>query len=853
MKNLIYYFSVFVITGVLLYSCISQPISHPQPTDTIVNFGNEEDEGNALKRELWIESMHRTAPNQNWREIERQNAFNKLKSQNLNRSSNMVVLGDSLYTGTWEERGSNNQAGSVIAVNYLQETDKIYTISAGGTLWRGQLDGDNWEVINESFVFDNRTLEFVDLPNNQKRMIVTIARIPHFSDDMGQSWTAASGITSSGDFWSRTANFETVVMNDGSLRIYCLAKDDFWSNIKLFYSDDLGESYQELADLAIRDFDNLAFCKPHHSNELLIGRTNFTRKLLIQKLNSETNVLEAAQETDVTLNDIDDRIILIGNYLNQDSVLYAVQDEDELMKSSDAGLTWERMGTFSNNPWEVGFYVTPSNSSQVFYGEVEAHRLRENFFTTVNRWWEYYDDVENYIHADIMSYNEFEDTNGNPFVLIGNHGGLSISRDYLETTQNISLEGLNVAQYYDVRTDPNDPNFCYAGSQDQGFQRASNMTSTGHIDFDQVISGDYGHITFSRSGEGMWMVFPGGTVDYYRDPQNGFSTDSYEIVSENESTWLPAMADIPGTTRNEILMAGGNITGEAGSHLIKLEYFAGVNAEQMPFDFYAESGGGVLSAIEVSTIDPNIIYTATTNGSFFTSRDGGQTFDISFNIVNNGHFLYGASIYASTINENEVWIAGSGYNGDGVFYSDDYGQNFTLFSQGLPSTLVFEIAANADETQFYAATEAGPYVYLTETGAWEDLSQGNTPAHTYWSVEYIESLDLVRFGTYGRGIWDFTFQQESVSVIPTSLPLHNFADVFPNPVVDFLTIEFDQANTTSLRDVSLNLYNINGQLLISRDANTDQDRLDLSSLASGNYTLQISDGEKMQVEKVLKK
>jgi len=443
MKNLIYYFSVFVITGVLLYSCISQPISHPQPTDTIVNFGNEEDEGNALKRELWIESMHRTAPNQNWREIERQNAFNKLKSQTLNRSSNMVVLGDSLYTGTWEERGSNNQAGSVIAVNYLQETDKIYTISAGGTLWRGQLDGDNWEVINESFVFDNRTLEFVDLPNNQKRMIVTIAQIPHFSDDMGQSWAAASGITSSGDFWSRTANFETVVMNDGSLRIYCLAKDDFLSDIKLFYSDDLGESYQELADLAIRDFDNLAFCKPHHSNELLIGRTNFTRKLLIQKLNSETNVLEAAQETDVTLNDIDDRIILIGNYLNQDSVLYAVQDEDELMKSSDAGLTWERMGTFSNNPWEVGFYVTPSNSSQVFYGEVEAHRLRENFFTTVNRWWEYYDDVVNYIHADIMSYNEFEDVNGNPFVLIGNHGGLSISRDYLETTQNISLEGLN--------------------------------------------------------------------------------------------------------------------------------------------------------------------------------------------------------------------------------------------------------------------------------------------------------------------------------------------------------------------------------------------------------------------------
>ena len=152
-----------------------------------------------------------------------------------------------------------------------------------------------------------------------------------------------------------------------------------------------------------------------------------------------------------------------------------------------------------------------------------------------------------------------------------------------------------------------------------------------------------------------------------------------------------------------------------------------------------------------------MIYASTDNGLFYYSLDKGQTFEIGFNAINNGHYLYGASIYASRVNENEVWIAGSGYNNDGIFYSDDYGQSFSLFTEGLPSTLVFEITANQDETQFFAATEAGPYIYLKETGRWEDLSQGNAPINTYWSVEYIESTKTARYGTYGRGIFDFVF------------------------------------------------------------------------------------------------
>ena len=537
MERINYPFGLLIAFISLCYACSDKNVSAPdlrEPIETIVHKGQEEDEGNALRRDEWIESMHRTAPGQNWRDIERSNAIKKQKDYALYRSNGIVVLGDSLYTGIWEEKGSNNQAGSVIAVNYLPEENTIYTVSAGGTLWKGNLDGNDWQVINESFVFDNKSLEFIDLPNGQKRMIIPIARIPHYSDDMGLTWKAAAGITSTGDFWSQTSHFETIILPDGNQRIYCLAKFDFFSSIKMFYSDDLGESYTELEDLGTTSFDRVAVCKPHHSNEIIIGQATFNNRVTISKVNPATNTVDFDKITNLTLDSESDRVYLIGSYLNQDSTLYAVQSPNQLMRSKDGGSTWNLVSAFQKNPWEVGFYVSPSNSNQVFYGEVEAHRLSENEFVPTNIWWEYYTDVENKIHADIMSYNEFEDQNGDPFLLIANHGGLSISRDHLQTTKNISLAGLNVSQYYDVRTDPNDPNFVYVGTQDQGFQRSRDMTTPGVIDFDQVISGDYGHLTFTNNGRGLWMTFPGGSIDFYNDPQNGFKVDDFIIDSFTE-------------------------------------------------------------------------------------------------------------------------------------------------------------------------------------------------------------------------------------------------------------------------------------------------------------------------------
>jgi hypothetical protein len=46
---------------------------------------------------------------------------------------------------------------------------------------------------------------------------------------------------------------------------------------------------------------------------------------------------------------------------------------------------------------------------------------------------------------------------------------------------------------------------------------------------------------------------------------------------------------------------------------------------------------------------------------------------------------------------------------------------------------------------------------------WFTLRDANMPLQTVYSVEYIASKNLVRFGTHGRGVWDFVMNNMTVS------------------------------------------------------------------------------------------
>jgi len=816
----------------------------PSPGEgTQVKWDMEDMPGKSSKKAAALEAMHRAAPNVNWRDVEYDNQMDaqsfRMEHELVDRGD-VEVLAEGALIGTWFERGSSNQSGSIRATTYDAQLDLIYCISDGGTLWSGKLDGSEWKVINQTIAFDNGLLAIIDMPDDGKRMLTMINKIVHYSDDLGLTWTMASGLNTYDNWGSKYS--PAIINKNGKTYIYLLVEE--WDEVSwspamaIYYSEDSGVSFSKAIDFDDDTKGKYSLTNPHNSDRLFLMMDTDQRYFFeIDVENPELTLLNS--NSDITLNQYRGGDMK-GAFDGEEFIFYVYSRdgvsgnyEYNLYQSRDFGATWLSKGPLPKRPWGVGIYVSPSKPERIYLGEVEMYRSWNggSGWAKVNGWGEYYSDVENKLHADMMYFTEHVDSEGDDFLLIANHGGLSESRNSAFTTKNIGLEGLNVSQYYSVRTDPNDPNFVYAGTQDQGFQRGAIISDEVASPYDQVISGDYGHISFSENGQRLWTVYPGGWVTYYHQPQTDYYTATFEVNSDNESVWIPPLIESRDKEKNEIYMAGGNINGGAGSHLIKLSYApsTGVVAEQNDFDFYAQ--GGLIGSFAISPLNPSLWYVATDNGQFFTSKDEGATWTNQFINVPGSHYLYGSSIYPSHIDTMTLYMAGSGYSNAPVLKSTDGGESFTTMRAGMPATLVFQIVANEDETRFYAATEAGPYVFITEEDRWYPMYGVAAPVTRYWSVEYVPELQTARFGTYGRGTWDFKLS-ESTPTEELYGSYHFLFDVYPNPATDAIYIRSENNNMDQYQ-----ILDIQGKKMMGGQVNADA--IDVSQLSAGTYVIHV--------------
>jgi len=831
LKKNIQFLATVLLISILFFSCQNQGGNRPLPTETIVLNSEEDSEGQS-NRAAWIESMHRTAPGVNWRDLEYQNqrvrAEKRLRAGHsfAARTGTPDTIANGAVIGVWQEKGSKNQAGSVFDVEYDVEADKIWLLSAGGTLWRGSRDGSLWEVVNQDYKFSHGTLKFLPTENG-RRLIANIGDVPHYSDDEGVSWTAATGI-SINDGWGKVKLPQFV--SDSSY--YVISKPDYWADWRIFKTENKGESFSLINAYTGNDDgqQRLAICKPHGIKDLylLVKSGNTMQFSQIDQDTGGANLLNTSTDFTAT-----EQVRFVGATTETDTIFYSYNHQNEIFKTTDFGASWTLQGAMPDTPWDVGIFVSPTNPNFLITGGLNCFYSLDGGqdWQLVNEWYEYYDDVAGKLHADMMTFSGFTTADGENFTLVSNHGGLNISYDELSSVENISLEGLNVSQYYSVKSGDANPNYIIGGSQDQGLQRGLDEGNGVPVDFDQVISGDYGHIAFTNGGSSFWTVYPGGWVTYYQNTSSGGYSNEYDMGSNNSSIWLPPMKTTLRPSENSIYLAGGDITGEGGSHLITLtkEFNSQIMPTQNDYNF-AEFSGGELSSVEVSPLNSDHIYTATNNGRFFYSTDGGATFEQTISFLTEGHYLYGQSIFASRLDSNTVWLAGSGYSNPGVYKSTDGGEFFSDFSEGLPATLVFEITANADESLLFAATEDGPHVYVVEEEKWFDMSGLCAPNQTYWSVQYIEELNLVRFGTYGRGIWDFVLENNPVSFVNEASQVASFK-TYPNPATNFVTVEMTEAVE------HLSLTNLSGRTVKNYSLSSLKTTLDVSDFPRGVYFL----------------
>ncbi len=309
-----------------------------------------------------------------------------------------------------------------------------------------------------------------------------------------------------------------------------------------------------------------------------------------------------------------------------------------------------------------------------------------------------------------------------------------------------------LGDYHATLSSAADPRRVVAGSADQGWQRSrtASASSSADLDFESLLPGDYAHAV-SNGGEPVrvYASHPDFVLIHLgADPPELFAAAL--PVGETHAYHPPLVAD-PEDGGSFFLLATHLWRYQKDAHT---NGFSATLASEQDFEL---SRGEYLSALAFSPADRSRVFAATSRGRLWRSNDGGATWTPSETPPL--PYFHATAIAASTFDVETVWVVGSGYGGAPVWRSTDGGRNYEPFAEGLPSTLVHDLAEAGDfNGTLFLATESGPWRRDAEATAWSDASEGVAPIVAFTGVEAV-GRQVMRFATRGAGIWDYALPE----------------------------------------------------------------------------------------------
>ena len=727
-------FFLLIPAGLLLADWPEEkPESRPMPLPTENRMEAHEEKSHA--RKAWFKERHRAPDGVDWLRMERANGEAQVKKRRL-------PLPPATGPERWVERGSTNQAGRTHSSQRLPD-GTLYVGSALGGLWKQAPEGE-WVPLGDNLYGGVHWLGLLEDDEEALFPIVLVGTdwgSIHRTTDDGQTWETPTGLPALSELR------RLIVAPDQ--RVYLVTGS--WGNYRLFRSDDLGVSFSQLREMGSQPPD------------LWTPRDQPGRLYLYS--NSGLEYSDDGGDTWTvggTIAEAADKYWLVGSEAEAE----AFGGHPRLYLLAEKGSTWLWISDDGGQTWTKGAQATD------YWGNLEASRLDRNLFVCggfeVYRsqdggqslaraydWTRYYDAPATQLHADLMGLDVEVDPAGEELWYIHTDGGTYVSDDGLDHVQNLSMSGLRISQYYSTLTSVSGK--IAAGAQDQGYQLSESEVG-GLYSFSQEVSGDYGHLS-SPDGTHEWVfsTYPGFILVQMGEDRPRL--DYLDFPSGAVSAWLPPV------------VAATESPGEfyfPADKLYRYTYSRGSwSPELWSEQDFARRGDEYLSALAFSPADPLQAYAVSSYGVLWWSEDQGKTWNKSSDGGPGGQYFYGTALLPSRTDPLTAWVGGSGYGSSAVYKTVDGGKSWSSWAEGLPDTLVYALAEAPDGSgRIAAGTETAAYLRGPTDAAWIDITGNAAPITTYWSVEALVAENTFRFGSYGRGIWDYQLDPEHTGCYP---------------------------------------------------------------------------------------
>lgn len=441
-------------------------------------------------------------------------------------------------------------------------------------------------------------------------------------------------------------------------------------------------------------------------------------------------------------------------------VMYvAIQDTGEvggsfgallgLYKSTDGGDTWTKLTATpdfcSPQCWyDMVVAVSPVNPNLIFAGGISMYRSSDGGST-----WET-EAAGLHVDQHAMAFSP----DGSRLYL-GNDGGVyradnpaaaaTSGNDIVWTNLNSTL---GITQFYwNIAIHPTDVNVTFGGTQDNGTQKYS-----GDMIWQRATCGD-GASAIIDPQNPSFIYTNCQNIDVRRSSTGGaagtFTNITGSLGSGEPVEFIPPMVGDINDGRK--IYFGTNRLWRTTDATAGTPFWEAISGDV--------SGGGRIRSIGISPSDPETIYTGSTVGRVFSTRNASAvpaTFtDVSAGLP--GRRISDVAVHATTPTTAVVTL--TGFNASGivpghVFLTTNGGQSWTNISGNLPNSPVNAVVIDPDLLNtYYVGNDVGVFQTRDDGATWQTLVAG-LPRVAVLDLAFHRPTRTLRAATHGRGMWD---------------------------------------------------------------------------------------------------
>lgn len=587
-------------------------------------------------------------------------------------------------------------------------TDTIFLGSRSGGFWKSLDGGNNWRSTTQHLP----ALGVVDIevrPDRKNEVFLVSRHGTGYSlglmksNDYGETWNTTS--------LSFTVNNYRILRG---MVIPPTAPDTMYvyANNGLHRSDDGGGTWNRVFNTNIRAFE----VKPGTANVCYAVFNN---------QNNDLNVSTDYGQTWTTVSTITANAgrtpRLAVTPVNPDVIYFA--SSSGIWKSSDTGQNFNYQGPDISNSGLMCFGVSDTDEDKVVIGSLDHYISNDGGqnFTNFAGWVNY--NAANYLHADGRILRSW-----NGVMYLGTDGFLGRSTDGGSTWTKVNEIGTGLREFYRIGSSPMRYDLANGGSQDNG---TSMMIG---FDWYEWIGADGMECHYDRNNPEISF----GTIQFgalRRTTQ--FGQNSNGIAPDNNGEWVTPSVIDPNND-NTLFIAFDTL------------YKSNDNGDTWEF-MSSFSGLGNMRQLAIAESDSNVLYIARNNVIYRSDNNGLNWQNIGIGLPNRNI----TRIAVHPEDADRVAVCYSGYNSvEKVFHSSNGGSNWSNLSLNLPNIPVNVVAyENSDDHRLYAGMDVGVYYVDDNASAWT-LYDDSLPAVRVNDLEILEGMNMLRAGTWGRGLWE---------------------------------------------------------------------------------------------------